>query len=74
MKKCFSLFLVVALVVTAALLMMGCRSMFGLATISLIDKNVCKIEVGVLSQTKTACPGQPMQLKVYAHTVDNVVL
>jgi len=52
----------------------GCARMFGRATISLKDKKVTKIQAGALSTNASACPGQPVQLKVTVTTVDNVVL
>lgn len=51
----------------------GCARMMGRATISLEGKKVTKIQAGALTPTATACPGQPVMLKVYAHTADNVV-
>ena len=57
----------------ASLFASGCRRMFGMATINLKDKQIMKIQAGVVSTSATACPGQPVQLKIQAFTGDNVV-
>jgi hypothetical protein len=54
--------------------LVDCARMLGRATISLKDKNVTKIQAGALTPSATACPGQPVQLKVIVTTADNVVL
>jgi len=59
------------LCLAAAMFLGGCPRMMGRATISLKDKNVTKIQAGALTPTATACPGQPVMLKVYATTADN---
>jgi hypothetical protein len=60
-----------ALGLVPAMLLGGCPRMMGRATISLKDKNVTKIQAGAITPTATACPGQPVMLKVYATTADN---